>query len=189
MGQFLSQTGHRLASPVLQNIGCRIRFPARRARHALATTRDDIHLLYEYDCWANNRVLRAASPLSPEHYTRDPGGGFCSVRDALLHIIASERGWLTYWKEPSPSAAFLTDLWNRCDDLFHSNVFPDIAAVRLKWAEVEKEQTEFVDRVTEEALGKMIPIGTNQTQSGAPDATSRQPLLLSSGTKSSPRFR
>ncbi len=125
-------------------------------------TKDDIQLLYEYDRWANNRVLRAVSTLSPEQFTYDLGGSFRSVRDELVHIIASEWGWLTYWKEPSPSAAFLTDMWDRCDALFHPHAFPEVAAMRLKWAEVEKELTEFVNRVTVGALGKMLPIGKTQ---------------------------
>jgi uncharacterized damage-inducible protein DinB len=64
--------------------------------------------------------------------------------------------------EPSPTAAFLRDLWDRCAALFHPQAFPDVAALRLKWAEVEEEQTEFVNRLTEEALGKMLPIRTTQ---------------------------
>lgn len=125
-------------------------------------TKDDIQLLYEYDRWANNKVLRAVSTLSPEQFTGDLGGGFRSVRDALVHVIASEWGWLAYRKEPSPSSAFLTDSWDRCDALFRPHSFPDVAAVRLKWAEVEKEQTKFVNRLTEEAMGKMLPIRTTQ---------------------------
>ena len=50
-------------------------------------TKDDIHLLYEYDRWANNRVLQAATVLSADQFTRDLGGAFCSVRDTLVHII------------------------------------------------------------------------------------------------------
>ena len=49
-------------------------------------TKDDIHLLYEYDRWANNRVLQAISVLTAEQFTRDLGGSFRSVRDTLLHI-------------------------------------------------------------------------------------------------------
>jgi len=120
--------------------------------------KDDIELLYEYDRWANNRVLQAASALSPEQFTRDLGGSFRSVRDALVHIIGGEWGWLTYWKASSHSAAFLADLWDRHDALFHPDAFPNLGAVRLKWEEVEKEQTEFVSSVTEEALRKMLPI-------------------------------
>jgi uncharacterized damage-inducible protein DinB len=68
--------------------------------------KDDIRLLYEYDRWANNRVLQAVAALSDERFTRDLGGSFRSVRDTLVHIIAGEWGWLEYWKEPALSAAF-----------------------------------------------------------------------------------
>jgi len=43
-----------------------------------------------------------------------------------------------------------------------STAFPDFAAVQLKWAEVEREQVEFVNRVTNESLGRMIPVRTTQ---------------------------
>ena len=125
-------------------------------------TKDDIQLLYEYDRWANSRVLQAASALSPEQFTRDLCGSFCSVRDTLVHIIGGEWGWLTYWKAPSHSAVVLADLWDRHDTLFRPDAFPSIAAVRLKWAEVEKEQTEFVNSLTEEALRTMLPFRATQ---------------------------
>jgi uncharacterized damage-inducible protein DinB len=125
--------------------------------------KDDIQLLFEYDRWANHRVLQAASTLSPEQFTRDLGGSFRSVRDALVHIISSEWGWLTYWKEPSPSEEFLTDLWDRrCEAVFPPSAFPDVAAVALKWTEIEKELTEFVNRLTEEDLRKMSWILTTK---------------------------
>jgi uncharacterized damage-inducible protein DinB len=125
-------------------------------------TKDDIQLLYEYDRWANNRVLQAVSTLSVEEFTRDLGGSFRSVRDTLVHIIGGEWGWLTIWKEPSLSSAFVTDLWTRLGALVHPDAFPDVAAVQLRWAEVEREQIEFVNRVTDESLGRMLPIRTTQ---------------------------
>ena len=125
-------------------------------------TKDDIQLLYEFDRWANNKVLHAAAALSAEAFTRDLGGSFRSVRDTLVHIIGSERTWLTYWKEPSPSSGFLTDLWTRHDELFNPNGFRDFAAVQLKWADVEREQAEFVNRVTDESLRRMLPVRDTQ---------------------------
>jgi uncharacterized damage-inducible protein DinB len=122
--------------------------------------KDDIQLLYEYDRWANNRVFQAVSALSKEQFTRDLGGSFRSVRDTVVHIIAGEWGWLAYWKEWSPSAAFLTDLRKRREALFHPDAFPDVAAVQRKWAEVEKEQAEFVNGVTDESLREMLPFRT-----------------------------
>jgi uncharacterized damage-inducible protein DinB len=126
-------------------------------------TKNEIHLLYEYDRWANNRVLQAASTLRAEEFTRDLGGSFGSVRDTLAHLVGSEWGWLTCWKEPSPSSAFVTELvWTQRDALFNANAFPDLAAVQLKWAEIEREQVEFVSGVTNESLGRTLPVRTTQ---------------------------
>ena len=125
-------------------------------------TKDDIELFYEYDRWANDRVLDAASTLSAEQFTRDLGGSFRSVRDTLVHIIGGEWGWLAYWKAPSHDSASLTDLWDRHDALFNSDSFPEISRVKSKWAEVETEQLEFVNGVTNQSLGKMLPISTIQ---------------------------
>ena len=122
--------------------------------------KNDIQLLCEYDRWANNRVLQAVSALSPEQFTRDLGGSFRSVRDTLLHIMAGEWGWLAYWNEPSNSSAFLTDLRTRRDALFNPDAFPNVAAVQLKWAEIKKEQTKFVNRLTNESLEKLLPFRT-----------------------------
>ncbi|MBV9889128.1 MAG: DinB family protein [Acidobacteria bacterium] len=124
--------------------------------------KDDIQLLFEYDRWANHSVLEAAATLSVEQFTRDLGGSFRSVRDTLVHIVAGEWGWLTIWKELALTSAFVTDLWTRIGITFDPNAYPDIAAVQAKWGEVEREQIEFVNGVTDESLGRMLPIRTTQ---------------------------
>jgi uncharacterized damage-inducible protein DinB len=126
--------------------------------------KDDIQLLFECDRWANNRVLQSASKLKDEQFICDLGGSFRSVRDTLLHIIAGEWGWLSYWKEPSHGPAFVTDLKKRRDAMFDPNGFPNVAEVQLKWAEVEKEQIEFVNRLTDEALNKILPFRKTQVK-------------------------
>jgi uncharacterized damage-inducible protein DinB len=63
--------------------------------------KDDIELVFEYDRWANHRVLQAASALNAEEFTRDVGGSIRSVRDTLVHIVGGEWGWPRCWKEPS----------------------------------------------------------------------------------------
>jgi uncharacterized damage-inducible protein DinB len=121
-------------------------------------TKDDIELLYEYDRWANNRVVQACAALSAEQFTRDLGGSFCSARDTLVHIIAGEWGWLQYWKEPTPDAAFLAEMMARRKVLFDPDAFPDLTAVRQKWEEVEREQIEFIRLLTKERLEEIIPV-------------------------------
>ena len=127
-------------------------------------TKDDIGLLYEYDRWANNRVCEACSALSTEQFTRDLGGSFSSLRETLLHIFAGEWGWLQYWKQPSPDDAFLADLTARRKVLFDPIAFPELAAVRQKWAEVEKEQVEFIELLTDERLERMLPVRKTQVK-------------------------
>ena len=125
-------------------------------------TIDDIRLLYQYDRWANNRVLQATSRLSAEEFTRDLGGSFRSVRDTLVHIIGGEWIWLRYWKEPPTNSALLTSLRTRRDLLFNPDSFPNGASVQLKWAEVENEQNEFVNGLTDEPLERMLPFRATQ---------------------------
>jgi uncharacterized damage-inducible protein DinB len=50
------------------------------------------------------------------------------------------------------------------DALFKSQSFHNLAAVRLKWSEIEKEQTEFVDQVTDELLEKKLPFRTTEVR-------------------------
>jgi len=127
-------------------------------------TIDDIRLLYKYDRWANNRLLQAACRLSAEEFTRDLSGSFSSVRDTFVHIIGGEWIWLTYWKELPTNSALLTDLRTRRDLLFNPESFPNVAAVQLKWAEVENEQTEFVGGLTDELLERMLPFRATQVR-------------------------
>ena len=54
------------------------------------------------------------------------------------------------------------DFWTRHHAAYNPDAFPDLAAAQLKWAEVEREQVEFVNRVTNESLGRMLPVRTTQ---------------------------
>ena len=51
---------------------------------------------------------------------------------------------------------------NRRDTLFNPDAFPIVASVQLRWAEIEKEQAEFLNRVTNESLEKFLPFRTAQ---------------------------
>src|SRR5262245_29978789 len=106
--------------------------------------KNDIHLLYEYDRWANARMLDAVSKLNHEQFTADLSSSFHSVRDTLAHLLSADWIWLRRWKGTSPPA------------MFNSADFPDFATLRTKWAEIEKEQTEFVEQITDELLASRI---------------------------------
>lgn len=126
--------------------------------------KDDIQLIYEYDRWANGRTLQAASALSAEAFTRDLGGSFRSVRDTLVHIFGGEWIWLSYWSLPSHSFAQLAELRTKRDTLFEPDLFPSFDSVRLRWREVEKQQIEFVNNVTDARLDTLLPFRTTQVK-------------------------
>lgn len=121
-------------------------------------TKEDVRLLYEYDRWANNAILKLVGALTPEQFARDLGGSFPSVRDVLLHMAASKWAWLTYWKESAPSDRILTDLFTRSESLFRSETFPTLDKAQAKWADVEKEEAEFVNELTDERLARTLPV-------------------------------
>jgi uncharacterized damage-inducible protein DinB len=56
----------------------------------------------------------------------------------------------------------LADLRKRRDALFNPDAYPNQVAVQTKWTEVEKDQAEFVNRVTDESLERMLPFRTTQ---------------------------
>ena len=50
----------------------------------------------------------------------------------------------------------------RRDLLFNPDSFPNVATVQLKWAEVENEQTEFVNGLTDELLERTLSFRATQ---------------------------
>lgn len=103
-----------------------------------------IQELYEYNRWANARVLDAASRLTPEQFTKDLRSSHRSVRDTLTHVMSAEWIYLKRWQGTSPKA------------MLAPSDFPTISLLRERWAAVEREQADFVSNVTEESLKTTI---------------------------------
>lgn len=106
--------------------------------------RQDIQDLYEYNRWANDRVLDAVSKLTPEQFTKDLQSSHGSVRDTVAHILAAEWIWLERWKGVSPGA------------LLDPSDFPTVDAVRTRLSTVESECAQFIDGLTDQSLGAPI---------------------------------
>lgn len=121
-------------------------------------TADDVRFLFEYERWANHRMLKLVEPLTAEQFTRDLGGSYHSVRDVLCHIVGGKWSWLTYWNEPSPSDQILDEIFARSAALFAIASLPTLATLRAKWIEVENEQLDFVNRATDEQLRRKLPV-------------------------------
>ena len=67
-------------------------------------TRDDIRLLYEYYCWANLRVSKAASTLSDELSTLSDERQLCLPVDMLSAHVGRRVDWLSLISSSRPIA-------------------------------------------------------------------------------------
>ena len=101
--------------------------------------------LIDYHYWSRDRMFDALEVLSPEDYTRDLGSSFRSVRDTVVHIYAAEWIWYSRWQGASPSA------------LVSADQFPDLAAIRTEWDELEGKVRTFVSGLGEEGVKRVIP--------------------------------
>ena len=106
--------------------------------------KQDVEYLYEYNRWANARVLDAVSKLTPEQFSRDLQSSHRSVRDTLAHILAAEWIWLERWKGVSPNALLIP------------SDFPTVESLETRWAVVEGGYTEFINGVTDGSLATVI---------------------------------
>ncbi len=106
--------------------------------------KQDFQYLYDYNRWANRRILETVSKLSAEQFTRDLHSSHSSVRDTLTHVLAAEWIWLERWKGTSPGA------------LLNPAEFGTFSTLESKWVEVERDYVEFLDGLSDESLGKVI---------------------------------
>jgi uncharacterized damage-inducible protein DinB len=104
--------------------------------------------LYEYNAWADRRVLEAASALTREQFTKQLGSSFSSVRDTLSHILGVEWLWLERFQGRSPVAI--------PDD----SEYADIAKLKASWASFEPTLLNFVRGLTRGDLDRVMEYKT-----------------------------
>ena len=102
--------------------------------------KQDILVLYQYNQWANAKILNAAAHVTPEQFAAPapfPHGG---LRGTLVHALFAEWIWRKRWEGTSPTQRF-----NPAD-------FPTVESLRTRWQEEEKQLMDFVSNVSEERL-------------------------------------
>ena len=102
--------------------------------------KQDILLLYQYNQWANAKILNAAANVTQEQFVAPgsfPHGG---LRGTLVHALFAEWIWRTRWEGTSPTSRLKPE------------GFPTLESLRTRWLEEEKQLMGFVDAVTEERL-------------------------------------
>ncbi len=113
---------------------------------------EDIRSLYAYNRWANHRVCQAVRPLGASDFVRDLRASHSSVRGTLIHIMWGEWLWLHRWKGESPKHVFAPE------------DFPTLVELEARWYTVERQQAQFIDRLTDVELRERVSYENLQDQ-------------------------
>src|SRR5215470_5722301 len=109
---------------------------------------EEIRLLYDYNSWANRRLLDACEALTPEQFLRDLHASFPSVRDTLVHILGAECLWYERFLGGNPK------------QLLDAAKFSALGDIRARWIPVEADLMKFVGGLTAEDLARVYDFRT-----------------------------
>lgn len=103
-----------------------------------------IQQLFEYNAWANKRVMDACSGLSAQKLTQNVGGSFGSLRNLLAHIVDVEWLYLERWRGRAPAG------------LPKAETYGDIAVLAARFQEVSREFEVPLRQLSAEELSRMF---------------------------------
>jgi uncharacterized damage-inducible protein DinB len=109
---------------------------------------DEIKLIYEYNYWANRRVLTTCARVSPEQYAAPArfGLGYESLRATVLHILGSEHSWRLICQGVSEVD------W---DELTQAD-FPTLQSLEKGWQAEEQEMRAYIGSLTDDDLQGIV---------------------------------
>jgi uncharacterized damage-inducible protein DinB len=100
--------------------------------------------LYDYNAWANARILDTAAKLTREQLLAPGGASFDSVRDTLVHTMNAQWLYLERWQARSPRA------WPE------ASTYPDLVAIRARWDAIERDTQAFVVALDDARLAEVV---------------------------------
>jgi uncharacterized damage-inducible protein DinB len=107
-------------------------------------TAQDLQVLYEYDSWANNKLVEIIAQLTPEQFTQSVAGAYGSVRNTMVHVLSAEWGWL-----------------DRCGgakrgERLKPADYPTVETLTWLWSSVERHLHEFLSGLKDEDLARVV---------------------------------
>jgi uncharacterized damage-inducible protein DinB len=125
---------------------------------------DDIRTLYDYNYWANARVLKATAALAREQITAPARLSHRSLLGALAHTLGTEIVWRLRLHEGLSPAAVPTE-----------SEFPTLDALKARWTDEEGKMRGYLASVSEQALNALVRYKTTK---GVPSENVLWHLLL-----------
>ena len=122
----------------------------------------DVLTLYDYNDWANRRILDAAARVTQEQFIAPASYSYGSLRGTLVHTLNAELIWRSRWQgEP------VTML--REEDV------PAVAALTERWRQEERRLRDYLAGLRDEDLDRPL---SYMTSTGASYTQTLWPLLV-----------
>ncbi len=104
----------------------------------------DIKFIYEYNYWANKKILEAAAKVRQEQFLAPAEFPFGGLHSTMLHVVDAEYGWRGFFEDKK----FNEDL--------KSEDFPTLTVLEKKFQEEEKAMRAWLDGLTDEDINKHV---------------------------------
>jgi len=114
-------------------------------------TTGEIAVLFDYNYWANHRVLDAAARVTPAQFVAPAGLSHGSLRGALVHVLSAEVVWRLRCQEGISPPAMLVETG-----------FPTLESLREFWKEEELAMRAYLDGLTDEDIKRTVRYQTTK---------------------------
>ncbi len=111
---------------------------------------NEILTMFDYNYWANARVLGAAGRITQAQYTAPAGLSYSSVRATLIHTLAAETLWRLRCQGNSPTS------------LFSETDFQTLEELRNRWREEEQSMRTYLATLSDADLHGTIHYKTTK---------------------------
>ena len=109
-----------------------------------------MRMLYGYHRWATDRIFDTATQLTPEQFNAPGTAGRGSIRQTLVHLIQTQKGWVSWWDGSLPAEEAVRVRLDMGEN-------PELAEIGRGWDAVTEQTETFTNRLSEEELAQLYP--------------------------------
>ncbi len=107
----------------------------------------DVGDLFDYNYWANARVLDAAARVSAEQFLDPAAVTTRNLRGTLVHQLDVEWSWRRRWQGLDET------------EVLRDEAFPTVAALAARWREDEREMRAYLAGLGDDDLARPFDLG------------------------------
>ena len=101
----------------------------------------DILTMYDYNYWANKRILTKCKDVTQEQFLAPAEFPYGSLRGTVVHILDAEYGWRMFFQQNNWSAPELK-----------AEEFPTLASVQARAGQEEKEMRAYLATLSDKDM-------------------------------------